>query len=307
MVWILHKRTPMNKKKVFLSIVMLLVLLAILYMCFGRHERPGKTTVSVETDNSLSPSETLHRPSETLRPKVVPDEPEKVPVKAAQRPPSTRFSETAAEMPSTQPEKAPPPVVLEALPAQPAQAESAMTPSSVSLEALPTQPVQAGSAMKRSVPKAPAVVLPPEEMPMARLCEGEPLSQCVDVDFTQCDFALLLLNVLALGRTENCEEAFEILESLPIGPVGGWAKANPQKQMTLREMEEVRCSIFPAFEGGLVGVGPWIVTAALNRFCEELKVSLKAIEDSGIVKGRADISAETGYQGGTNGVASSPF
>lgn len=140
-----------------------------------------------------------------------------------------------------------------------------------------------------------------------KLCGGVPISQCADRDFTYSDFAFLLLDTLDLKRTETWGEAFEILESLHIGPVEGWAKANPQKPMTLREMEEVRCSISLASEEGLIGVGPSTVTAAVNRFCRELKVSLKAMEDSGIVKNPANISAITGYQGGTDQVASPPF
>jgi hypothetical protein len=159
--------------------------------------------------------------------------------------------------------------------------------------------------MKRSLPKA--VTPGTGRMPIVKLCKGEPISECLDCGFSHGDFALLILDILGLAVTRVYEEAFEILGSLYIRPVDGWAKHNPEKLMTPRETEEVRCSISLAHEDGLIQTGPSIVSVGLNGFCREFKVSLKTMEDSGIVKGRPDGRAETGYQGGGRTVFSSPF
>ncbi len=291
----------MSKKNVLLSILLILIVLAVLSMCLGRcHQYPGGTIISDKLHSRIAPSNNLDG-------EALPHTPDEVPDKSPESHALVKLPKATEGMPSTQPKKAPPPESLEASPIRPIQGESAMTPSSVSLEALPTQYVLAESTMKRSVPKASAVALSPEAASMGKLCGGEPISQCVDVVFTHCDFALLIIDILASARTEDCVEAFEILESLHIGPVGGWAKANPQKRMTPREMEEVRCSISFSSEHGLIDAGPSIVTVALNRFCEELKVSIEVVEDSGVVTDRADVTAtaEAGHQG--EGVASSPF
>ncbi len=294
----------MNKKKILLTVLIVLLLITLLYTGLGRYRRGGKTAVSVKIDDGLFPTQ-------TLGPKVPPDQPEEVPGKSAQGILSRRSPKEVAESPPTEPKKAYPPISLESLAAEPVRKESALTPSSVSLEALPTEPAQVESAMKRSVPKS--VILRAEEMPMLKLCKGEPISECLDCGLTHCDFALLVLDILALGKTENCGEAFEILESGHIGPVDGWNKASPFERMKPIEIEEVRCSLSLAFEDGFIPVEASLVTVALNRFCEELKVSLKAMEDSGAVRGGARVSAETGYQGGAvdqgggGGVSSPPF
>lgn len=293
----------MSKKNVLLSILLILIVLAVLSMCLGRcHQHPGGTIISDKLQSRIPPSDRLDG-------EPLPHAPEEVADKSPESPALVKLPKATVEMPSTQPKKAPPPESPEASPTRPIQGESAMTPSSVSLEALPTQSALAESAMKRSVLKASVVALSPEAASMGKLCGGEPISECVDVVFTHCDFALLIIDILALARTEDCKEAFEILESLHIGPVGGWAKANPQKRMTPGQMEEVRCSISLSSEHGLIDAGPSTVTAALNKFCEELKVSIEVVEDSGIVKDRADVTAtaETGHQGEGEGVASSPF
>jgi hypothetical protein len=137
----------------------------------------------------------------------------------------------------------------------------------------------------------------------------------VDVNFTHSDLALLVLDILALRRAEDPVATFELLESHDIEPVGGWAKSDPERLVTPREMEEVRCSISLASDEGSISVGPSLVTTSINRFCEELEVSLRATGDSGVAKGdRPSLSAETGYQGATGGgdgtqggVASTPF
>lgn len=297
----------MSKKNVLLSILLILIVLAVLSMLLERcHQYPGGTIISDKLDGRIPPSDKLDG-------EPLPHAPEEVPDKSPESPVLVKVPKATVEMPSTQPKKASPPESLEASSTRPIQGESAMTPSSVSLEALPTQSTLAESAMKRSVLKASPVALSPGAAFVGKLCGGEPISQCVDVVFTHCDFALLIIDILAPARTEDCKEAFEILESLQIGPIGGWAKANAQKRMTPRQMEEVRCSISFASEHGLSDAGPSIVTAALNRFCEELKVSIGVVEDSGIAKDRADATttttttAETGHQGEGEGVASSPF
>lgn len=273
----------MNKKAILLSILMAPIFFVILFVYLGRDRHSVDTIVSGKIDTSISAQEGL---DQGLDHRVLPDEPEEISEKSTERSPLGRLPKTVSEIPSTEPEDS----------------------ATESFEILPNQQVQAKSAMKRSVPKVPSVVLPPEKMSMVKLCGGPAISRCGDVDFTHGDFALLIINILGLERAESFEEAFEILESLQIGPVGGWATANAQKLVTPRAMEEVRCSISLAFEAGLIRVGPTIVAAAVNRFCEEFVVSQRAVEDSGIVKDRPDISYGTGYRGGTNGgVVSSPY
>jgi len=274
---------PMNIKKIpYLVFISLIIASAALAIYLRTHSHLLDKTVSEKIDHPFS------TPS-TVDPTVLPDPHEEVPEGSIQRSASTILSKpvsAVSEMPSTQPEPPPP----------------------ESLEVSPRPQVQAESKRKRSLPKPPPVVLPPEERSTVKLCGGEPICRCTNVDFTHGDFALLVLDILGLGTTQNCEEAFEILESLQIGPVDGWAKASPQRRMTATQMEEVRCAVSVASEDGLIPVGPSVVTAAVNRFCEELEVSLAAIEDSGVGTDRRDIRGETGYQGGTDGgVASSPF
>ncbi len=160
------------------------------------------------------------------------------------------------------------------------------------------------SAIEVQLSNLPPAVLPSQHKSMVKFCGGEPISQCENVEFTHCDLALLLLDILALGERQTCEDAFEVLESRTVSPAIGWAKDNPQKRMTPREMEEVRCSISLAYEKGLIEEHASIVTVALNTYCVELEVSLKALKDSGVLKNRSYHEAETGYQGGGNGVLS---
>ncbi|MBW2057476.1 MAG: hypothetical protein JRJ26_08270 [Deltaproteobacteria bacterium] len=133
------------------------------------------------------------------------------------------------------------------------------------------------------------------------------ISSCAGRNFTQCEFALLLLDLLDLETRETCEGAFALLESLHIGPVGGWAKADPTRILTPQEMEEVRCSASLAADQGLISASSSVIVARLNRFCEELKASLEAVRESGIIRGKTDVPPITGYQGGTERVASPPF
>lgn len=273
-----QKRRVMNKKKILLSVLMVLLLVIVLSAYLASQRRPGGTIVSGNTDGGVSERERLGR-------RVLPDMPDRIPTYSEDEPRPRKPSEAVRQVPSSEPEGSPPEV----------------------LEKLPSQWVEAAPAIKRSVPEPPAVVSPPEKERMKRFCGGELISQCVDCGLSHGDFALLLVDILALKAPETLGEVFEILESLHVGPVGGWAKANLQKRMTAEEMEEVRCSISLAAEEGLIEMGPSVVTAAVNRFCRELKVSLEAMEDSGIVKNRGRVAGETGYQGGTRGIASSPF
>jgi hypothetical protein len=159
-------------------------------------------------------------------------------------------------------------------------------------------------------------VLPRQEDSALRLCGGQPICRCEKVKFTHGDFALLVLGILGLGPTENSEEAFEILDSFRIRPSGGWAEARPEKLMSQREMEEVRCCVSIAYEDGLIRVGPAVLAAGVDRFCEELEYSLAAMEeDTGVVTDRPSTVAEAGHQGGQGqtdsgedeSVASPPF
>ncbi len=298
MVWILHFGIVM-KKRIFLSLLLVLILLAFLPIYLGRHKRPGKTPVSVRTDDGLSPSRTLD-------PRVFIDNPEELPGKSSQRSPWSRFTGKVADRSSPERKEAPPPLSLEALPTQPVHGESGISPSSVSLEALPTQPGQAESLMKRSVPKTG--VLRAQDMPVVLFCQGEPILACLDCGLTDCDFALVVVDILAPGRTEDCKEAFAFLQSLNVGPVRAWGGANLDKPMTAGEMEEVRCSLSLAFDDKLIPLSPSIMKASLERFCQELKMTLEARGSSGIVKDSAVVSAgESGHQGGSDGVFSTPF
>jgi len=160
---------------------------------------------------------------------------------------------------------------------------------------------------KRSVPAHPSAVYPSQERVLTRLCGGNPISQCTKVNFTQTGFALLILDILGLEVPEGGEEAFDILESIHIRPVDGWATAKPMGRITPQEMEEVRCSISLAFEDGLISVGPSIVTAGVNRFCEAWELSQQVPEDAGPLRADRPRLVETGYQGGGDGVTSPPY
>jgi hypothetical protein len=137
-----------------------------------------------------------------------------------------------------------------------------------------------------------------------KLCGGEMITQCKKVGFTHCGFAFILLEILRITPPAGCGEAFEVLRSLNIAPVEGWSETNPQKRLTPEEMEEVRCSISWAVTRGLIQASPSVVTASLNRFCAEWMVSAQA-EEAPTSMGRFNHSAETGYQGCTETVASS--
>jgi hypothetical protein len=162
--------------------------------------------------------------------------------------------------------------------------------------------------VERTVPRPPSIVLTPPEMPPVKLCGGETFFGCPDVGFTDIDLAVLVLDILGLKKTDHPDEALGILESLNIAPTRGWSKSNPARRMTSREIEEVRCSVSLAYNDKLIRVAPSTVTAALENFCQEVEVSLRAIEHSGVARdNRSGIPPEAGYQGATGGVTSSPF
>lgn len=279
----------MNTKKILLSIIIALAFLTTFWVYFGRDGHRRNVIISAGR------IETRISPTPGFDGEAAPEKPEEVYVDS-QRMLSLRESpQPVLAMPS--------PVPADSLP-----------PSSV---VRPRHPVQGESAIQRSVPqqsvpKTPPVVLPPEEISPVKLCGGEPISECLDCDFTHLDFALLILDILRLKRADKPERAFETLEAHEIEPGGGWAKSDPEKHMTPEEMEEVRCSISLAAEDGSIPVGSSVVTTAMNRFCADLEVSIKSMRDSGVAKGGhtggdAIPPAESGYQGGTDGITSSAF
>ena len=257
----------MHKKTVFLTILLILIPLPFCFQSLQSHRR--------YTGDSTA----------GLAPMVLAEESMTIPQQSADSASSRKRSETVSKVPSLEP-KGPP---------------------SKHPDVLPARPVPVESAVEVQVPNLPPAVLPSQHKSMVKFCGGEPISQCENVEFTHCDLALLLLDILALGERQTYEDAFEVLESRAVSPVIGWAKDNPQKRMTSREMEEVRCSISLAYEEGLIEERASIVTVALNRFCVELEVSLKALKDSGVLKDRSYYKAETGYQGGGDGVSSPSF
>ncbi|NIQ37968.1 MAG: hypothetical protein GTN81_05195 [Proteobacteria bacterium] len=260
----------MKKKKTLLLRLLLFILFVVLAIYLGRDKPPEILAFSTKDHQKVLPKTPEQTPL---------DKHKKSPV--ATLPPSASFSETLDKKPKALP--------------------------SVPLKTDLTQPVNATSLKKRSVPETPPVVLPPEETSLVKLCGGEPISLPKGFNLTHGDLALVLLNVLALRTTQVYEEAFQILSSLHIGPVGGWPKTNPEKPITLKEAEEIRCSISLAFEDGSIRVGPSVVTTALNGFFQDLQVTGRAMDQSGITKEEAKKSVETGYQGGREGVSSSPF
>ncbi len=278
----------MQTKTIFFSIIIALAFFTAVWLYFGRNGYRQNLIVSAGR------IETRISPIPGFDGQGVPQEPEEISVDSRRTLFLSKPTQPVLAMPS--------PVV-----------ENSSPPSSV---VLPSDLVQAESEIEQNlqnVPKPPPVVLPPEGVSTVKLCGGEQISRCADCDFSHFDLALLILDILNLGRAREAEGAFETLESLDIEPAGGWAKSNPDQPMTPREMEEVRCSISLAAEVGSVPVEPAVVTAAMNRFCEEFEVSIKALRDSGVAKGGhtggyPTVPAETGYQGGEDsGVVSSAF
>jgi hypothetical protein len=118
---------------------------------------------------------------------------------------------------------------------------------------------------------------------------------------------MLVVDILGLEAPESGEAAFDILESLQICPVHGWARAKPMGRITPQDMEEVRCSISLAFSEGSISVGSSIVTAEVNRFCEAWEVSQRVAEDSGPLRADQPRLVETGYQGGGDDMTSPAY
>ena len=119
----------------------------------------------------------------------------------------------------------------------------------------PIEPAQTQSGSEGSVSEPLSLVLPPKELPPVKLCGGQSVSQCADVEFSHFDFALLILDIISIKGIKEDEEIFDVLESVSIQPVMGWARSDPQKRITTREMEEVRCSISrTCLRGGSVGL-----------------------------------------------------
>jgi hypothetical protein len=280
MVRILQKDNTMTTKTIILSILISFGFFTAFYVYLGL-DRQEKMVVTGKGKTSISP------PPET-KPEVLYDEPDE-PLD------STRDSRHVSPLGE-------PPQQDSAVPSL--EPKRSTSPSS---KGPPTPPVQMEPPIEQTIPNPPPVVLPPEQALPVKLCGGKPISQCLDVQFTHVDFALLVMDILALGSTQDAEEAFRTLEFLNIQPIGGWEKSDPQKPITLREMEEVRCSLSLSAEKGLISVGPSVLTASVNRFCEELKVSLEAIESAGIGEDRRGTRpSETGYQGGVNVSPESP-
>ncbi|NIO04715.1 MAG: hypothetical protein GTN74_08885 [Proteobacteria bacterium] len=259
----------MNKRKIQLLLVLPMILFVVPFLCFGRDTTTDRPSASVKVTQKAAP-------------KVSSEEPKAISQDSLQKSPATDDPRKVPQTSSPEPKPGPP----------------------VSIKEVPTPQVETKRPEKPFVPKASSVVLPAEETSPVKLCAGEPIIPCENCRLTHHDFALLLLDVLGLVITELYEEAFDILASLQIAPVHGWATADPEKLITPREMEEVRCSISLAFKDGSIEVGPSTVTVALNRFLEDSDVSIQTAEDSGVSKGDTSRSAETGYQGGGEGILS---
>ena len=273
-------------KKIFFPVFMpLIIAFVVVGVYLGKHKGPDQSTLPQKTGPRISAPP---RPDSVPRLEPIEDIREDSIDKSAM----AGTSKPVPEEPSIEGQASPP--------------ESTGTPSD--------RPQPAPSPKDRFVPEPPSAVLPPEARPPMKLCGGESISQCTNVGLTHGDFATLVLDILGLGTTGDCQEAFELLESFQIRPVGGWKKSNPGDRITPREMEEIRCSISIASEDGLILVGPSVLAAAVNRFCEESELTLAAMEDFSVERDRDDVVGETGYQGGapapgreSSQVASSPF
>jgi hypothetical protein len=261
----------------YLIFGVLTVALIALCLYFVLHRRPVIPEYSREPDGGALPSQTLEA---SKRPEKTREIPEKV---------------TLEPPPRRQPQK-----VSKKQPEQPRE-------TSLKDRAMPPRRARPEGRGKRSVPKHPSAVYPSQERALVRLCGGDPISQCTKVNFTQTGFAQLVLDILGLEVPGSDEEAFDILESLHIRPVDGWARAKPMERITLQEMEEVRCSISLAFEDGSISVGSSIVTAKVNRFCEAWEVSQRVSEDSGLLRADQPRLVETGYQGGGDDITSPAY
>ena len=261
----------------YLIFGILTVALIALCLHLVLHRRPGASEYSREPDGDAFPSQTEEASTEPDKVREVPDE-------VALEPP-----------PKGQPQKVS--TKQHEQPRQAARKHRAMPPSRVGPE----------GRGKRAVPKHPSAVYPSQKRALVTLCGGDPISQCAKVNFTHTGFALLVVDILGLEAPESGEDAFDILESLQISPVYGWARAKPMARITPQEMEEIRCSISLAFAEGSISVGSSIVTAEVNRFCEAWEVSQRVVEDSGPPRADQPRLVETGYQGGGDDMTSPPY
>ncbi len=261
----------------YLVFGVLTVALTALCLYLVLHRRPVKPDYSRESDGGALPSQTREASKGPEKAREVPEE-------VILEPQPRRHPQKVSKKQREQPR-------------EPALQDRAMAPRRTRSE----------GRGKRSVPKHPSAVYRSQERALVRLCGGDPISQCTQVNFTHTGFALLVLDILGLEVPGGDEEAFDILESLHIRPVDGWARAKRMERITLQEMEEVRCSISLAFEDGSISVGSSIVTAEVNRFCEAWEVSQRVPEDSGLLRVDQPRLVETGYQGGGDDITSPPY
>jgi hypothetical protein len=129
-------------------------------------------------------------------------------------------------------------------------------------------------------------------------CEGPMVTECVECDISQGDFAIYLCKVLGIGEDLNWDQSFSALTALRVSPRRGWNFEDPFIPMSEREIEEVRCSAQEAHEKGLIKTSSALMVASINDYCIWLRMNVEVV-GGGVV---ADTVATTDYQrgGGTS-------
>jgi len=142
------------------------------------------------------------------------------------------------------------------------------------------------------------------QMIEAPQCEGPMITECEKCEISQGDFAIYLCKVLGIGEDLNYEQSFLALNALHISPERGWRFEEPFVLITLREIEEIRCSIREAYEKGIIETEPTHTVASINDYCLWLKMNIEVVGEGTV----AETVGLTDYHGGQGGtVASSPL
>ncbi len=125
-------------------------------------------------------------------------------------------------------------------------------------------------------------------------CEGPMVTECMQGEIPQGDFAIYLCKVLGIGEDLNFEQSFLALSALHISPERGWRFEEPFDLITQREIEEVRCSVRKAYEQGVIETEPTLMVASINDYCLWLRMNMEVVGEVTV----AETLAQTNYQGG---------
>jgi hypothetical protein len=132
------------------------------------------------------------------------------------------------------------------------------------------------------------------QMVEAPQCEGPMVTECDKCEISQGDFAIYLCKVLGIGEDLNYEQSFLALTALHISPERGWRFEEPFVLITLREIEEIRCSVREAYEKGIIETEPTHTVASINDYCLWLKMNVEVVGEGTV----AETVGLTDYQGG---------